>query len=138
MDTILTKSDLETRKGKLSMYVIHNSPTLDVSDSFADSFRGEEPYPEWCNLGQFYNVKAGDLDCEPHYHAEEEIWLWQEGKADAIVNSQPVSMRPGIMVYLTPGTMHQYHALTAHANVGINPPAVPGLKRGHLHVDTDG
>ena len=50
-------------------------------------------YPEWCNLGAFYNVVAGATDCEPHYHNEVEIWLWQEGEAEAVIDDLPVFMQ---------------------------------------------
>lgn len=97
-----------------------------------------EAYPAWCNLSWFQNFRNMTASVELHYHDLPEIYLWHEGKADAIIDGQPVPMRYGVMAYTAAGGQHAYIPEGAHSNTGVMPETFSGCRSGHLHVHETG
>ena len=96
-------------------------------------------YPPWCDLSWFQNCRHLTSSVEPHYHDLPEIYLWHEGKAEALIDDRPVPMRHGMLAYTAAGALHSYIPTTGiHSNTGITPRALPGCRPGHLHPKETG
>ncbi len=97
-----------------------------------------DAYPEWCDLSWFHNCRSISGDVERHYHDAPEIWLWHEGDAEAVVDGEPASLCPGVVVYTPAGCLHSYQQHGRHSNTGIVPQLLPSMRRGHLPPDETG
>jgi len=103
-----------------------------------DALECPEAYPDWCDLGWFQNFRHMTGNVEKHYHDLPEIYLWHEGKAEAIIDGRPVSLNYGVMAYTAAGAQHSYVPTGVHSNTGIMPRIPPGCRRGHLHPQETG
>lgn len=103
-----------------------------------DAVACPEAYPEWCGLGWFQNFRHLTCSVELHYHDLPEVYLWHEGRAEAMIDGQPVPMRYGVVAYTAAGAQHSYAPAGTHSNTGIMPKAYPGCRNGHLHIQTTG
>lgn len=95
-------------------------------------------YPEWCDLCWFHNCVGVDCDIEKHYHDTVEIWLWHRGSAEGVIDGNNVALYPGVMVYASRGSLHQYNQDGKHNNTGISPRVAPDVRVGHLHIEETG
>ena len=104
-----------------------------------DELEDRGKYPSWCDLGWFRNYRhLPGGSCEVHYHDLPEVYLWHEGKAQAVIDNQPVDMAPGVMAYTAAGAEHSYVAEGMYSNTGLMPKPFPGCRGGHLHRQKTG
>jgi mannose-6-phosphate isomerase-like protein (cupin superfamily) len=96
-------------------------------------------FPEWAALTTFIGCEHGPSVIEPHYHDNDEFWLWVSGEGKARLNHGPqVPFAPGTVVYCPMGAVHEFTSPTAQYNIGVTT-RLQGLKRPlHLHVDEHG
>lgn len=97
-----------------SHYVIRSLNSNDV-------YWEQDVYPTWTALSclrPFPNQKVG-AGVEPHYHDNDEIWLFTAGRGEVWLNDDVYPITPNTLVYTPMGTVHRFQMFTAFENVAI-------------------
>lgn len=97
-------------------------------------------YPAWTRLSAFRSIpgqKQG-AGVEPHYHDNDEIWLFLSGHGEVWLDGQSAPITPGTAIYTPMGAVHRFQMFTDFDNVAI----VTSLERQqrpvHLRVEEAG
>jgi mannose-6-phosphate isomerase-like protein (cupin superfamily) len=97
-------------------------------------------YPAWSALNclrPFPNQKVG-AGVEPHYHDNDEIWLFTAGRGEVWLNDDVYPVTPNTLVYTPMGTVHRFQMFTAFANVAIVTRLERQKRATHILVEEDG
>lgn len=97
----------------------------------------QELYPPWAALSnlQFLPDQRAGAGVEPHYHDNDEIWLFLSGHGEVWLDGQSFAITPNTLVYTPMGAVHRFQMFADFANA----PAVTRLERAKrpLHLLTD-
>jgi mannose-6-phosphate isomerase-like protein (cupin superfamily) len=97
-------------------------------------------YPAWTRLNCFRPIpdqKRG-AGVEPHYHDNDEIWLFTSGRGEVWLNGQSFPITPNTLVYTPMGVIHRFQMFTDFANLAIVTPLERRQRAAHLLVEADG
>lgn len=97
-------------------------------------------YPAWTRLSTFQSIpgqKQG-AGVEPHYHDNDEIWLFLSGHGEVWLNGKSYPITPGTAIYTPMGAVHRFQMFTAFDNAAIVTPLERQRRAAHLLVDEDG
>lgn len=97
-------------------------------------------YPEWSsivNLRPVPNQKVG-AGVEPHYHDNDEIWLFTKGHGEVWLDDKIYKITPNTIVYTPMGVIHRLQMFTEFEDVSIST-RLEGKKRTtHILVEEHG
>lgn len=97
-------------------------------------------YPEWARISALRSIpgqKRG-AGVEPHYHDNDEIWLFLSGRGEVWLDGERFEITPGTVVYTPMGVVHRFQMFTDFDNVAIVTP-LEGQKRAtHILVEETG
>src|SRR5207245_1762098 len=97
-------------------------------------------YPSWAAMS-YLAPKPNQLKgagVEPHYHDNDEIWLFTAGRGEVWLDERSFPVTPNTLVYTPMGVVHRFQMFTDFANVPIVTPLERQKRAGHLLVETDG
>lgn len=97
-------------------------------------------YPAWTRLSAFRSIpgqKQG-AGVEPHYHDNDEIWLFLSGHGEVWLDGQSMPITPGTVIYTPMGAVHRFQMFTDFDNVAIVTPLERQRRATHILVEKDG
>ena len=96
-------------------------------------------FPDWAALATFIACMNGPAVIEPHYHDNDEFWLWISGEGRARLDRGPEApFTPGTVVYCPMGAIHEFVSPTVQHNIGVTTHLVGQKRAAHLQVEVDG
>ncbi|MCC7261855.1 MAG: cupin domain-containing protein [Candidatus Latescibacteria bacterium] len=97
-------------------------------------------YPAWTRLSAFRSIpgqKQG-AGVEPHYHDNDELWLFLSGQGEVWLDGQSHPITPGTAIYTPMGAVHRFQMFTDFDNVAIVTPLERQQRPVHLRVEEAG
>ena len=97
-------------------------------------------FPEWTKLNCYRHYPDGEIGTgvEPHYHDNDEIWLFTAGWGEVYLDGIKFDITPNTLVYTPMGCVHQFQMFSDYENNAL----VTGLERkqrkGHLTIRANG
>ena len=97
-------------------------------------------FPDWTALNAYRHFPLGapGTGVEPHYHDNDEMWLFAAGRGEVWLDGQHYEITPNTMVYTPMGCVHRFQMFTPYENHAI----VPRLERQkrpiHITVEEHG
>ncbi len=100
----------------------------------------QEVYPAWTRLNCFRPIpnQQRGAGVEPHYHDNDEIWLFTSGRGEVWLDGQSFPVTPNTLVYTPMGVIHRFQMFTDFANLAIVTPLERRRRAAHLLVEKDG
>ena len=96
-------------------------------------------FPDWGALATFIACVNGPAVIEPHYHDNDEFWLWISGEGRARLDHGPEApFTPGTVVYCPMGAIHEFVSPTVQHNIGVTTHLVRQRHAAHLQAEVDG
>jgi len=100
----------------------------------------QDVFPAWTALNCYRHFPDGGIGTgvEPHYHDNDELWLFTTGRGEVRLDGVRHEITPNTLVYTPMGCVHQFQMFTPYENNAI----VTRLERAgrplHLTVEEDG
>jgi mannose-6-phosphate isomerase-like protein (cupin superfamily) len=81
-------------------------------------------YPDWTALSAYRHFPNGipGTGVEPHYHDNDELWLFTEGFGEVWLNGERFDITPNTIVYTPMGCIHRFQMFTPYENNAIVTP----------------
>ena len=78
-------------------------------------------FPEWTALNCYRHYPDGEIGTgvEPHYHDNDEIWLFTAGRGVVWLDGVRHEITPNTLVFTPMGCVHQFQMFTAYENNAI-------------------
>ena len=78
-------------------------------------------YPDWTALSAFRHFPDQQIGTgvEPHYHDNDELWLFTAGRGEVWLNDQRFEITPNTIVYTPMGVVHRFQMFTGYENNAI-------------------
>ena len=78
-------------------------------------------YPDWTALSAFRHFPDQRIGTgvEPHYHDNDELWLFTAGRGEVWLNDQRFEITPNTLVYTPMGVVHRFQMFTGYENNAI-------------------
>ena len=78
-------------------------------------------FPEWTALNAYRHFPLGapGTGVEPHYHGNDEMWLFAAGRGEVWLDGQHYEITPNTMVYTPMGCVHRFQMFTPYENNAI-------------------
>ena len=78
-------------------------------------------FPEWTVLNCYRHYPDGGIGTgvEPHYHDNDEIWLFTAGRGEVRLDGVRHEITPNTLVYTPMGCVHQFQMFTHYENNAI-------------------
>ena len=78
-------------------------------------------YPDWTALSAFRHFPDQRIGTgvEPHYHDNDEMWLFTAGRGEVWLNEQRFEITPNTIVYTPMGVVHRFQMFTGYENNAI-------------------
>jgi mannose-6-phosphate isomerase-like protein (cupin superfamily) len=97
-------------------------------------------YPDWARVSAIRSIpgqKQG-AGVEPHYHDNDEIWLFLSGQGEVWLDGQSHPITPGTAIYTPMGAVHRFQMFTDFDNVALVTPLERQRRAAHLRVEEAG
>ena len=78
-------------------------------------------FPEWTALNCYRHYPDGGIGngVEPHYHDNDELWLFTTGRGEVRLDGVRHEITPNTLVYTPMGCVHQFQMFTPYENNAI-------------------
>ena len=78
-------------------------------------------YPDWTALSAFRHFPDQQIGTgvEPHYHDNDEMWLFTAGRGEVWLDDQRFEITPNTLVYTPMGVVHRFQMFTGYENNAI-------------------
>ena len=78
-------------------------------------------YPDWTALNAFRHFPDQQIGTgvEPHYHDNDEMWLFTAGRGEVWLDDQRFEITPNTLVYTPMGVVHRFQMFTSYENNAI-------------------
>ena len=78
-------------------------------------------YPDWTALSAFRHFPDQQIGTgvEPHYHDNDELWLFTAGRGEVWLDDQRFEITPNTLVYTPMGVVHRFQMFTDYENNAI-------------------
>ena len=78
-------------------------------------------YPDWTALSAFRHFPDQRIGTgvEPHYHDNDELWLFTAGHGEVWLDDQRLEITPNTLVYTPMGVVHRFQMFTGYENNAI-------------------
>ena len=99
----------------------------------------EKLYPKWAAIiaVHLFPQQLGH-GVEPHYHDNDEFWLFTTGRGEVWLQGQSFSCAPGTVVYTPRGVVQRFQMFTDGEMVALATRFEGHRRAGHLLAQTDG
>lgn len=97
-------------------------------------------YPDWTALNTLQHFSEGlpGTGVEPHYHDNDEIWLFTDGRGEVWLDGVRHDITPNTLVYTPMGVVHRFQMFTRYENNAIVTRLERAQRATHILVDEDG
>ena len=81
----------------------------------------QDVFPEWTALNCYRHFPDGGIGTgvEPHYHDNDELWLFTSGRGEVWLDGVRHEITPNTLVYTPMGCVHQFQMFTPYVNNAI-------------------
>ena len=78
-------------------------------------------YPDWTALNAFQHYPDQQIGTgvEPHYHDNDEMWLFTAGRGEVWLDDRRFEITPNTLVYTPMGVVHRFQMFTGYENNAI-------------------
>ena len=78
-------------------------------------------YPDWTAVSAFRHFPDQQIGTgvEPHYHDNDEMWLFTAGRGEVWLDDQRFEITPNTLVYTPMGVVHRFQMFTGYENNAI-------------------
>ena len=78
-------------------------------------------YPDWTAVSAFRHFPDQQIGTgvEPHYHDNDEMWLFTAGQGEVWLDDQRFEITPNTLVYTPMGVVHRFQMFTGYENNAI-------------------
>ena len=100
----------------------------------------QDEFPSWTALNclRLFTTAPPGHGVEPHYHDNDEIWLFRSGRGEVWVGDRKREVTPNTMVYTPMGVVHRFQMFEPYENTAIVT-RLEGRKRAvHILVEEEG
>lgn len=127
-------------KGKNTTMIISTENYMIRSRNANDIYWEQGVYPAWTALSAYRHFPNGmpGTGVEPHYHDNDEMWLFTNGYGEVWLDGQRYDITPGTMVYTPMGSVHRFQMFTPYENNAIVTRLERGQRPVHLTVEPYG
>ena len=101
--------------------IIENQHYMIRSGNSNNIYWEQSIYPDWTALSAFRhfpNQRIG-TGVEPHYHDNDEMWLFTAGRGEVWLDDQRFEITPNTLVYTPMGVVHRFQMFTDYENNAI-------------------
>ena len=97
-------------------------------------------YPDWTALNAFRHFPDQQIGTgvEPHYHDNDEMWLFTAGRGEVWLNDQRFEITPNTLVYTPMGVVHRFQMFTGYENNAIVTQLERQKRPTHILVEESG
>lgn len=97
-------------------------------------------YPDWSRVSGYRHFPNGlpGTGVEPHYHDNDEMWLFTAGHGEVWLDDVQYAITPGTMVYTPMGCLHRFQMFTSYENNAIVTPLERKQRPIHITVEDYG
>ena len=97
-------------------------------------------YPDWTSVSAYRHFPNGapGTGVEPHYHDNDEMWLFTDGTGEVWLDDQRYDITPNTMVYTPMGCVHRFQMFTPYENNAIVTPLEGEMRPIHITVEDYG
>ena len=97
-------------------------------------------YPDWTALSAFRHFPDQQIGTgvEPHYHDNDELWLFTAGHGEVWLNDQRFEITPNTLVYTPMGVVHRFQMFTGYENNAIVTQLERQKRPTHILVEESG
>ena len=101
--------------------IIENQHYMIRSGNSNDIYWEQGIYPDWTALSAFRHFPDQQIGTgvEPHYHDNDEMWLFTAGRGEVWLNDQRFEITPNTVVYTPMGVVHRFQMFTGYENNAI-------------------
>ena len=116
----------------------------DGSNNIAAAMKGllnwdDGLYPSWAVINAFHIFPQSEGNgVEPHYHDNDEFWLFTAGHGEIWLDGQNTKSTPNTVVYTPMGALQRFQMFTKGEMVALGTRLEREQRAGHLLVETDG
>ena len=81
----------------------------------------QDVFPDWTALNCYRHYPDGAIGTgvEPHYHDNDELWLFTSGRGEVWLDGVRHEITPNTLVYTPMGCVHQFQMFTSYENNAI-------------------
>ncbi len=81
----------------------------------------QDVFPDWTALSCYRHFPDGAVGTgvEPHYHDNDELWLFTSGRGEVWLDGVRYEITPNTLVYTPMGCVHQFQMFTPYENNAI-------------------
>lgn len=81
----------------------------------------QDVFPDWTALNCYRHYPDGAIGTgvEPHYHDNDELWLFTSGRGEVWLDGVRHEITPNTLVYTPMGCVHQFQMFTPYENNAI-------------------
>lgn len=101
--------------------VISTSQYMIRSQNANNIYWEQGVYPDWAAISAFRHFPNGmpGTGVEPHYHDNDEIWLFTAGRGEVWLDEERFDITPNTAVYTPMGVVHRFQMFTPYENNAI-------------------
>ena len=101
--------------------IIENQHYMIRSGNSNNIYWEQGVYPDWTALSAFRHFPDQQIGTgvEPHYHDNDELWLFTAGRGEVWLNDQCFEITPNTIVYTPMGVVHRFQMFTGYENNAI-------------------
>lgn len=101
--------------------VIENQHYMIRSGNSNNIYWEQGIYPNWTALSAFRHFPDQQIGTgvEPHYHDNDELWLFTAGRGEVWLDDQRFEITPNTLVYTPMGVVHRFQMFTGYENNAI-------------------
>ena len=101
--------------------VINESRYMIRSLNSNQTYWEQDVFPDWTALNCYRHYPDGAIGTgvEPHYHDNDELWLFTSGRGEVWLDGVRHEITPNTLVYTPMGCVHQFQMFTPYENNAI-------------------
>ena len=101
--------------------IIENQHYMIRSGNSNNIYWEQSIYPDWTALSAFRHFPNQQIGTgvEPHYHDNDEMWLFTAGRGEVWLDDQRFEITPNTLVYTPMGVVHRFQMFTDYENNAI-------------------
>ena len=101
--------------------IIENQRYMIRSGNSNNIYWEQGVYPDWTALSAFRHFPDQQIGTgvEPHYHDNDELWLFTAGRGEVWLDDQRFEITPNTLVYTPMGVVHRFQMFTGYENNAI-------------------
>jgi mannose-6-phosphate isomerase-like protein (cupin superfamily) len=121
--------------------MIVRGPDYEIRSGNSNNVYWEQAvYPEWAAISAFrgFPGQRRGAGVEPHYHDNDEIWLFLSGHGEVWLDGASFEITPHTVVYTPMGVVHRFQMFTDFDNVAMVTRLERQKRAAHILVEEAG